>query len=336
MEVIIIPIIPKIPQKQALTKKCNCCGISTSTDDFARTHSPFYPDGYLPVCNSCINQMLKEHEYEWSFIDTLCQYAGIPFIVKEWTRLAELNGEEKTWDVYSKVFAEDIYEQFGWDDYHKQYMKLRQAGMVEGELPLINEQHMADLRKKWGSNYDDEALNYLEDLYKGLLTTQNINGALQIDQAQKICKLSLEIDSKIRAGDKDVEKFLSSYDKLVKTAEFTPKNTKNAVDFDSFAEVAHWLEKRGKQNKFYDGVTRDVVDETIKNIENYNQRLYINEGGIGDEITQRVEALKNADKIEQSSDIYGLQQNYNLDEYDNEGYNLEDNEAFKPEEGEDE
>ena len=329
-------IIPKIPQKQALTKKCNCCSINTSIEDFARTHSPFYPDGYLPVCNDCISQMLKEHEFSWEFIDTLCQYAGIPFIVKEWTRLAELNGEEKTWSVYSKVFAEDIYEQFGWDDYHKQYIKLRQAGLIEGELPLINEQYMKELRKKWGSNYSDEELNYLEDLYKGLLTTQNVNGALQIDQAQKICKLSLEIDSKIRAADKDIDKFLSSYDKLVKTAEFTPKNTKNAVDFDSFAEVAHWLEKRGKQNKFYDGVTRDVVDETIKNIENYNQRVYINEGSIGDEITQRIDALRNADKLEQSSDMFGLQQNYNLDEYDNAGYDLEDNEAFKPEEGEDE
>lgn len=329
-------IIPKLPQKQSLTKKCNCCGISTSTDDFARTHSPFYPDGYLPVCNSCINEMLKEHNYEWEFIDKLCQYAGIPFIVKEWTRLEELNGQEKTWKVYSKVFAQDIYESFGWDDYNKQYIKLRQAGLIEGEVPLVNEQHMKDLRKKWGSNYSDEELDYLEDLYKGLLTTQNINGALQIDQAQKICKLSLEIDSKIRAGDKDVEKFLSSYDKLVKTAEFTPKNTKNAVDFDSFAEVAHWLEKRGHQNKFYDGVTRDVVDETLKSIQSYNQRLYINEGGIGDEITQRLEGLKNADKLEQNEDIYGLKDSYDLDEYENSAYNLEDMEEFKPEEGDDE
>jgi hypothetical protein len=250
--------------------------------------------------------------------------------------LEELNGQENTWPVYCKVFAQDIYQEFGWSDYQKQYIKLRQAALLEDELPLINEKHMEDLRKKWGSNYDDEALNYLEDLYKGLLVTQNVNGALQIDQAQKICKLSYEIDSRIRAGDKDVDKFLSSYDKLVKTAEFTPKNMKNAVDFDSFAEVGHWLEKRGKQNKFYDGATRDVIDETIKNIENYNQRLYLNEGGVGDEITQRINALKNADKLEQEESIYGLQENYNLDEYDNAGYNFETSDEFNPEGGEEE
>ena len=180
------------------------------------------------------------------------------------------------------------------------------------------------MREQWGSNYSDENLTYLEDLYKGLLTTQNINGALQIDQAKKLCKLSLEIDDRIRAGDKEVDKFLSSYDKIVKTAEFTPKNTKNAADFDSFAELGMWLEKRGRQNKFYDNVTRDVIDETLKNIENYNQRLYINEGGIGDEITQRLQALKMVNDREES--YFDLQKEYNLDDYDNEGFTMEEEE----------
>ena len=98
------------------------------------------------------------------------------------------------------------------------------------------------------------------------------------------------------------------------------------VDFDSFAEVGKWLEKRGRQNKFYDGATRDVIDETIKNIENYNQRLYINEGGIGDEITQRIKALNSANEKEENT--YGLQENFNLDEYDNAGYNFETTDKF--------
>jgi hypothetical protein len=59
---------------------------------------------------------------------------------------------------------------------------------------------------------------------------------------------------------------LTSYDKLVKTAEFTPKNVKNINDFDSVGELIKWLEKKGWHNTFYDNVTRDVVDETMKNI----------------------------------------------------------------------
>ena len=75
----------------------------------------------------------------------------------------------------------------------------------------------------------------------------------------------MELDSRIREG-VDFDKLLGSYDKLVKVAEFTPKNAKNANDFDSVGELVHWLEKRGWKNKFYDDVTRDVIDETIKNI----------------------------------------------------------------------
>lgn len=321
-----MPIIPKIPQAQLRTKRCAKCGATHTDDQFTKTRSIFYPDGLAPVCNNCINDYLREGSYSWDYVDKVCRWLDIPFIVREWTRIVELNGEDKAWPVYSSVFAAEEYESLGWKDYYTQYVHLRETNTIEHELPLVHEATLAALRKKWGGNYDESQLYYLEDLYKGLLVTQNVNGALQQDQAQKLCKISLEIDSRIRAGDKDVDKFLSSYEKLVKIAEFTPKNTKNAVDFDSFAEVALWLEKRGRVNKFYDNTTRDVIDETLKNIENYNQRLYINEGGIGDEITERLKILNTSSANEDS--IYDIQQEYDLDEYDNAGFTMEENEEF--------
>lgn len=328
-----MPIEPKIPKQAFQIKKCNRCGISSSVEDFAPTHSIFYPDGYIPICNTCVKSYLDEEEWSWEAIDRLCQYAGIPFIVKEWERLEQLNGYDNVWPVYSKVFAADAYKSLGWADYFHQYQKLKEVSLIESEIPLLDEERLHKLHKTWGANYDEEELMYLEDLYKGLLVSQNVNGALQIDQARKLCKFSLEIDSKIRAGDKDVDKFLSSYDKLVKIAEFTPKNTRNAADFDSFAEVGLWLEKRGHQNKFYDNTTRDIIDESLKNIENYNQRLYINEGGIGDEITQRLNALKSANTLEEN--VFDLQKEYDLDEYDNQGYNTEEEFEAEIDEGDD-
>lgn len=310
---------PKIPKQLTKWKTCNSCGESYPEEEFCYTHSIFYGDHRIPVCNKCINKYLEKNNFEWVTIDKVCQWADIPWVVREWERLAELNGVEKTWPVYSKIFAAREYENLGWADYNKQYLKLKETGYIEEEIPGMRERKLADLQRKWGPNYSPDELYYLEDLYKGLLTSQNVNGALQVDQAQKICKLSLEVDSRIRAGDKDVDKFLSAYDKLVKTAEFTPKNTKNAVDFDSFAEVAYWLEKRGRENHFYDGATRDVIDETLKNIETYNQRLYINEGGIGQAITERLDALKNANALEQET-FYDIQPEFSEDEYDNAGF----------------
>ena len=325
-----MPIIPNIPKPISGTKKCEKCGKVQPLSQFAKTNNIFYTNGTLPWCNECISNYLDSVQWDWAYVDKLCMWSGIPFIVKEWERIKEMTIPSETWGTYSKIFSGEDYISIGWEDYFRQYKKLKESGLIEEEIPELKEKRYRELRRKWGENYDDEELNHLEDLYKGLLTTQNINGALQIDQAQKLCKLSLEIDNRIRAGDKEVDKFMSSYDKIIKSAEFTPKNTKNATDFDSFAEVAYWLEKHGKINRFYDDVTRDVIDESLKNIENYNQRLYINEGGIGDEITQRLTALKNANALEQNSSVYDIQPDFNPDEYDNEVYIIDDDKDFDP------
>ena len=313
-----MPINPQIPSLDTTsTRICIKCGRPRNLRQFAPSRSFIAVDGKFPVCNFCIDQFLKSQNYSWDAVDKVCQASDTPFIVKEWTRLSEKNDPSNVWPIYSQLFQSQAYDGVGWADYNKQYNDLRQAGLVTDEIPLVNEEKVRLLKKKWGTNYTADELDYLEDLYQGLSTTHSIVGALQIDQAQKICKLSLEIDSRIRDGDKDVEKFLSSYDKLVKTGDFTPKNAKNAVDFDSFAEVGMWLEKRGHINKFYDGATRDVIDETLKNIESYNQRLYINEGSIDDEIKERMESLKN---VNMQEDIYKLPQLENEDEYANTGF----------------
>lgn len=320
---------PNIARKRNFAlKQCNRCGAALTPDAFAPTKSIFYSDGALPICNSCIEDFLDQHDYDWKFIDKLCQWADIPFVPKEWIRLFEMNGS-KTFSVYAEVFAQSEYENLGWDDYYKAFKDLKASGDIDDELPGIADQKRKQLQERWGANYDDEALRYLENLYNGLMTTQNVNGALQVDQAIKICKMSYEIDNRIREGS-DFDKLLASYDKLVKAAEFTPKNVKNINDFDSVGELIKWLEKRGWKNTFYDGVTRDIVDETIKNFQNFNQRLYTNESGIGEQITERIQNLKLAKQIEDES-YYGTNKEYDLDNYDDEGYSrLVKDEEFNP------
>ena len=231
--------------------------------------------------------------------------------------MRDLNGS-KAFPKYAEVFAQSEYEDLGWSEYFEAFRALKASGELDDELPGIADKKRQQLQERWGANYDDEALRYLENLYNGLMTTQNVNGALQVDQALKICKMSYEIDCRIREG-ADFDKLLSSYDKLVKAAEFTPKNVKNINDFDSVGELIKWLEKRGWHNTFYDDVSRDIVDETMQNFQAFNQRLYTNESGIGEQITERLNNLKNVALIEQES-YYGTNAEYDLDNYENEGY----------------
>ena len=307
------------------TQVCARCGRVLDPYQFARTRSFFFPSGRINVCNTCIKDYLKENNFDWVYVDKLCQFMDVPFVPAEFERLHEMNGDE-VFPIYTEVFLSSEYEGLGWKEYFDEFKRLKEQGYLKDELPIIKEENRKKLQEKWGSNYDDEELNYLENLLQGLLTTQNISGALQHDQALKICKISLDLDSRIREGG-DIDKLISSYDKLVKTAEFTPKNVKNASDFESTGELIKWLEKRGFKNNFYDNVTRDIVDETIKNIQSYNQRLYTNETGIGDEINRRIESLKSVQEMES---YYDTNKEYDLDEFENVGYEeLMKNDDFK-------
>jgi hypothetical protein len=144
-----------------------------------------------------------------------------------------------------------------------------------------------------------------------------------------MCKISIAIDSKIRSGE-DFDKLLKSYKEIVILGGFTPKNLKNVSDFESVGELAKWLESRGWVNQYYDGVSKDIVDETMKNIQSANQRLYINESSIGEEITSRIESLKH---IEEQEKYYQTDttNSVDLDKYENEGYTklMEEEEDFQ-------
>ena len=67
---------------------------------------------------------------------------------------------------------------------------------------------------------------------------------------------------------------LGSYEKLVKIGEFTPKNAKNAEDFDSVGELFAYLEKTGFLLNYKITENRDIVDKTIENMQQYVRRLF--------------------------------------------------------------
>ena len=252
----------------------------------------------------------------------------IPFIPREFERLKEINGND-VFPVYAKYFLSSEYEGLGWKDYYQKYEELKRKQKLDMELPVLSESYYDDLRLRWGKNYDEEELLYLENLYNGLLSTQNVVGALQTDQAQKLCKVSLTIDERIRAG-QDFDKLMGSYEKLTKVADFTPKNAKSDSDFSSMGEIVAWLEKRGWLNPWYDDANRDIVDEVIHSNQAFVQRLYTNESNLGDEINERIEQLKIAAELDKNdSDLskrgagvdpfFDLDE-VNLEEHDNQAY----------------
>lgn len=305
--------------KGFLLKECEMCHKDFAPQNYIEVKSPLFPSGYLPICKFCIEQLVRSQQENWAIINKLCQWADVPFEIEKWEELYQDNGPG-AFDLYCKIYRQVDYKTINWLEFNKKYLELERRGKLEDEVPGLREERIRKLQVKWGPNYCEEQLVYLENLYIGIMNSQNINGALQEDQALKLCKISLVIDERIRAGE-DFDKLMGSYDKLTKTADFTPKNVKNANDFDSVGEVFAFLEKRGWINKFYDGAIRDEVDNTMKNVQSYVRKLYINESGISEEVDRKIEQLKVTKELEKNAFDYDLEDN-DADNYDKDAYDV--------------
>lgn len=279
------------------SKICTKCKDEKTTAHFIAVNSLLH-SGSLPICRECLAKMISSAPEKecWNVIDKICQWADVPFLPGEWEKLYQANGKD-TLGVYIAIFRTEQYKALDWMTYNNVYLQLLEEGRVEDAIPELKEKRLKDWRRKWGMGYDEEQLEYLENLHLGLINSQNVVGALNEDQALKLCKISLIIEEKIRGG-VDFTKDLKAYDELAKLSNLTPKNVKDANEFDSFGEVYSYLEKTGWQNKYYDGAVRDEVDNTEKNIKNWIRYLYINETGIAEEIEQRINNLKVAAELE--------------------------------------
>lgn len=279
------------------SKICTKCKDEKTTAHFIAVNSLLH-SGSLPICRECLAKMISSapEKERWNVIDKICQWADVPFLPGEWEKLYQANGKD-TLGVYIAIFRTEQYKTLDWMTYNNVYLQLLEEGRVEDAIPELREKRLQDWRRKWGMGYDEEQLEYLENLHLGLINSQNVVGALNEDQALKLCKISLIIEEKIRGG-VDFTKDLKAYDELAKLSNLTPKNVKDANEFDSFGEVYAYLEKAGWQNKYYDGAVRDEVDNTEKNIKNWIRYLYINETGIAEEIEQRINNLKVAAELE--------------------------------------
>ena len=277
---------------------CQRCGQSKNSANYIAVNRSIIHNGCLPICRQCLAEQLekaKEDNQLWNVMNKICQWADVPFVPEEFDKIYEGHGKDAI-GFYISMFRAKPYDTLDWQMYNDVYLQLKEEDRVEDAMPSTSAALRRRLQQKWGKNYDDEELEYLENLHEGLLNSQNIVGALNEDQALKLCKISLIIEEKIRAGE-EFDKDLKAYDSLSKLANLTPKVVKDANEFNSVGEVFAYLEKKGWVNQYYDDVVRDEADFTIKDIKLWNQALYVGETGVAEEIEHRIEQLKAAAEL---------------------------------------
>lgn len=294
-----------------LSKNCAHCGEYLTGASYYPTKSPFFPGGTLSICKECLTEMVDCSN--WEQVDKFCQWADYPFLLDVWLKIYA-QAKEKTLEAYVKGFTNgQSYETLYWKDAHEEWRTILESGEFRDRIPALSEENLAQLQLIWGKDYKPEELHYMENFYQRLCKSHNIITPTQEDNARNLAKLSIRISEKISNG-ADVDKDIKSSSELMKTGGFTTENVKNMSDFESVGELVAYLEKTGWRNPYYDGTSKDIVDETIANMQSFTRRLVMGESNLKETVDQKLAAMGigNSGSLDLSDD--------ELERYEAEGF----------------
>ena len=162
------------------SKQCEICGQTKDEFSFLRTKSFMFPSGTVNVCVDCLGQKLEEDGMSWNMMDRICQYLDIPFEPKTFEDLVKKHDNPASLlKAYNMMYGGEEYADLDWLSYYEAYKELEKNKALIDVVPGLSEEKIEKLQKKWGPNYDMDALEYLENLYDGLLMNREVKSSLE-------------------------------------------------------------------------------------------------------------------------------------------------------------
>lgn len=157
------------------------------------------------------------------------------------------------------------------------------------------------LLAKWGRTYTISECIKLEKLYIEMMDSYDIRTASHIDYLLKICRISLKIDQALEVNDIDgFQKMSKVYDLLMKSAKFTAAQNKEQSDnyTDAIGILIGMCEEEGFVPKYYEE-RQDVVDFTLKDMNEYLRKLVMNEMNLGNMIEVHLQKMQQEEDKEE-------------------------------------
>ena len=161
----------------------------------------------------------------------------------------------------------------------------------QNNIQLFKEEYLRELYNRWGTDYSQEELEWLENYYNRILATQNVSTPILEEHAKDLCELELQIKKGLRVG-ADIKKFMDARNDIIKIANFTAANSKTASAFESIGELMMYYGKKGFKPNYYQE-PKDSIDFLMANSQNYLKRLVMNEGAL-DVFTESIFMKKGA------------------------------------------
>lgn len=273
------------------TKCCGICSKPKLLQEFvpAGANTIFQKDTLSTVCYDCVCEMIEFNDLD--AVNKLCQFLDIPFLANDWLSLYKsTDNKRKILEDYIKTVRNSEYSNATWKEYTLLWDKARETDAVLSKLPTLSADLFIYLRKKWGS-YDDFGVeDYLkmESYEKNTLNYYNFRDEARRDMIRKLALVSVLIDKKLAAGDtREVSTLISSYQSLMKESGIQNAVQNDTETIESLSELIAFLEEHGWLMDYKVTETRDIVDATIRNFQQYVAGLV---SGSGEEITQMYNA----------------------------------------------
>lgn len=257
-------------------------------------------------CEGCLNRFFDASKL--SHANFFCRTMNFPFDPNRWQALYEQAGNH-VWSAY----AEEVLNEPDtlkwqpatpdkWAPVDAEWEKYKTYEALLAKVDRVRDAFIARCEVKWGSGYTFAQLVQLEGLLTSTMKANDISNPLQVDAIKKACKISVELDKAIEAGDaKSIKELSSAYSGFTKTAQIDNViAATNADVIGTVADLADYIEKCGGRFTFYDGVSRDVVDKTIADLKEYIRVLVADSTGLTTTLERIAESYQK--QVEENAD----------------------------------
>ena len=210
-----------------------------------------------------------------------------------------------TFDIPTEELTEPVYQSVEENEEPQEDYFAQQSGSDNDFDDDLTEEDRLYLRLKWGKTYKPEEWIRLEQLYKEMMDSYDIQSAGHIDTLKLICKTSLKANQLIDIGDVEgFQKMSKVYDSLMKSGKFTAaQNKSESGEFiDSISELVELCEKEGFIPRYYTETPMDKVDETLADLKGYTRSLVIEEMNLGNLIENAVKEMARQESKEEDED----------------------------------
>lgn len=254
--------------------------------------------------------------------------------------------EKKVLNMKAQGFTEDeIQEQLAIDRTPPKPKELEDVqapvGTPEYQDPEEEEDDFSDqlteedklmLRLKWGRGYSWEERVRMEQLYKDMMSSYDIQGAGHKDTLIMVCKTSLKANQLIDTGDIDgFQKMQKAYDSLMKSGKFTAAQNKGeSGEFvDSIGELVALCEKEGFIPRYYTDGPQDKVDRTLQDLQQYTHTLVTEEMNLGNMIEASLREIVKDKEREANIDVEDSDEDEDLFNYEHPELTEEDYQEYE-------